>query len=141
MKAYERKGGADMRRGDIWLVAVLLVIGAALAVPLLLPGEQPSEDDRVYAKITVAGEPFRTIELTGDTEDTILIETARGRNTLHIHDGGIEMHEADCPDQLCLSFGHIRKPGQQIVCLPNRVIVEIIGGPAGSGGAPDVVVS
>jgi len=130
-----------MKRGDLWLAALLIVVIAALTVPRLLPGEQSGEKGRVYAQITVAGEPFRTVELTDDAEDTIVIETARSRNVLHVHGGGIEMHEADCPDQLCLSFGHTMRPGQQIVCLPNRVIVEITGGPAGGGGEVDVIVS
>ena len=34
--------------------------------------------------------------------------------------------DATCPDKLCQKQGHISKNGQQIICLPNQVIVEII---------------
>jgi hypothetical protein len=128
-----------MKRGDIWLAALLIIIVAALAIPRLMAGDEDGADGKRYAQITVGGEPYRTIELTGAAEETILIETERGTNRLEIHDEGIEMHDADCPDQLCLSFGHITKRGDTIVCLPNRVLVEIVGGP--DGGEADVVVS
>ena len=38
------------------------------------------------------------------------------------------MTEADCPDQLCVHQRAISKQKQTIVCLPNRVVVEVIGG-------------
>jgi hypothetical protein len=136
---HKGKGEAGMKRGDLWLAALLIMVVAALAVSRLLPGEASSDSGKRYAQITVGGEPYQTIELTGHADETIVIETNRGVNRLSIHDDGIEMHEADCPDQLCLSFGHITKRGDTIVCLPNRVLVEIIGGP--DGGEVDVVVS
>ncbi len=128
-----------MKRGDRWLAALLIIIVAALVIPRLTTGDEEGSEGQRYAQITVGGELYRTVALTGAPEETILIETERGTNRLDIHDDGIEMHEADCPDQLCLSFGHIRKRGDTIVCLPNRVLVEIIGGP--DGGEVDVIVS
>jgi hypothetical protein len=58
-------------------------------------------------------------------EQTIEVRTDRGYNILKVHDYGIEMYDADCPDQVCLGFGFITLPKQTIVCLPHRVLVEI----------------
>ena len=41
------------------------------------------------------------------------------------------MYEADCPDQICYSPEFVSKPGETIVCLPHRVVVEV------KGEAPD----
>ena len=48
-----------------------------------------------------------------------------GHNTLIIQDGEAYMSEASCPDHLCMGMGKISHAGQSIICLPNRVIVEI----------------
>ena len=37
------------------------------------------------------------------------------------------MEEADCPDRLCMRRGAIRYAGDSIICLPNKVVVEISG--------------
>lgn len=50
-----------------------------------------------------------------------------GVNTLKITDGFAYMEEASCPDKLCIHQGKINRSGQTIVCLPNRVVVKIVG--------------
>ena len=35
------------------------------------------------------------------------------------------MKEADCPDHLCMKQGEISHKGETIVCLPNRVVIEV----------------
>ena len=49
-------------------------------------------------------------------------------NKVVIEDGEVWMEEADCPDKLCISQGKISKPGQTIICLPNKTMVTITGG-------------
>ena len=44
------------------------------------------------------------------------------------------MTDADCPDKLCVKTGRISKTGETIVCLPHRVVVEIIGAAADDSG-------
>ena len=53
-----------------------------------------------------------------------------GHNKVIIGDGVVWMEEADCPDKLCVNQGRISKAGQTIICLPNRIMVTIIGGTA-----------
>lgn len=55
------------------------------------------------------------------------LESSYGHNRVVIENGGVRMTEADCPDQVCVHSGEIREPGRTIVCLPNRVVVEIGG--------------
>ena len=37
------------------------------------------------------------------------------------------MIDATCPDHICVNQKEISKTGETIVCLPNKVIVEIKG--------------
>ena len=37
------------------------------------------------------------------------------------------MISAQCPDQLCRKQGPVFRPGETIVCLPNKVVLEIKG--------------
>ena len=48
-----------------------------------------------------------------------------GYNTVEIKDGKVFVTDADCPDKVCVKTGKVSEPGQTIVCLPHRVVVEI----------------
>ncbi|RCX13572.1 hypothetical protein DFP94_12019 [Fontibacillus phaseoli] len=129
-----------MKRGDILLIGLIVVIAAVFLVPRWLDGESSEKyhNGPRIAKITVDGKPFRTVELTGE-EQTIEIKTEFGYNLLKVHDYGIEMIDADCPDKVCLTFGFIERNGGTIVCLPHKLLVEIEGA-SGEGDDLDAVV-
>lgn len=114
-----------MKRADILLISVILIAALAFLIPRYIGSDSKGgEGKELVANITVDGKLYRTVKLTKE-EQTIDIRTERGYNILKVHDYGIEMYEADCPDQVCLGFGFITKPKQTIVCLPHRVMVEI----------------
>lgn len=46
-------------------------------------------------------------------------------NTIAIKNGEVFMESANCPDQLCVKHYSINNKGESIVCLPNRVIIEV----------------
>lgn len=47
-------------------------------------------------------------------------------NVLIIENGLAYMDAASCPDQICVKTGKISLLNQTIICLPNRVVVEIV---------------
>ena len=49
-------------------------------------------------------------------------------NTILVEPGRIRVSEADCPDQICVHQGFISDGTTPIVCLPNKLIIQIIGG-------------
>jgi hypothetical protein len=126
-----------MKRGDI-VIALLLLLAVVWFAFSLFTSDSDSHAG-AYAKIMVDGELFDTITLTDEVQQ-IEIKTNRGFNLLRVSNGGIEMIEADCPDQLCIGFGHIHKDNEKIVCLPNRVFVEIVDD-IGEGEGLDAIVS
>lgn len=48
-------------------------------------------------------------------------------NLFSAADGIIAMEEADCKDQICVHHKPISSAGESIICLPHRLVVEIIG--------------
>ncbi len=48
-----------------------------------------------------------------------------GTNIVIVKDGVVFVESASCKNQVCVKSGKISKKGESIVCLPNKVIVEI----------------
>ena len=74
-------------------------------------------------KVTVDGELFGIYSLEKEQEIKI-----NDTNRMIIKDGQADMTEANCPDQICVDHKTISKNKETIICLPNKVIVEIVGG-------------
>ena len=73
------------------------------------------------------GKIYQQIEL--EQNNTIKIEQENGDyNEVVIQDGYVWMTDADCPDKLCVKHNKIHYNHETIVCLPHKVVVEIIGG-------------
>ncbi len=47
------------------------------------------------------------------------------RMQVEIKDGRVRMDRSDCPQHICVNTGWIQYSGQTIVCVPNKIIVEI----------------
>ena len=54
------------------------------------------------------------------------METGHGTNTVTVKDGKIAVTAASCPDSYCMKRGFCQG-GAQIVCLPNRLVIEFVG--------------
>ncbi len=108
---------------DLLLLGVLLVIGiAGLAAVYLWTGKGGAA-----VRITVDGSLYGTYQLA--QSQSIAIQSADGAvtNVLRIADGNAKMVQADCPDKRCMHQKAIARQGETIVCLPNKIVVEIEG--------------
>ena len=108
-----------MKKNDWILVVVILVFAGVGFLIYTSFGRQTAG----IVKITVDGELFGTYSLEKEQEIKI-----NDTNRMIIKDGQADMIEADCPDQICVNHQKISKNKETIVCLPNKVIIEIVGG-------------
>jgi hypothetical protein len=77
--------------------------------------------------VTINGEEYGTYPLDKDCEE--VIELPNGAyNVLKIEDGYAQITDASCPDHICVHHYAIQYSGEMIVCLPNGMIAEIVGG-------------
>lgn len=72
-------------------------------------------------------------ELPLDRDATLAVETSLGSNTVVVEGGSVRVAEADCPHGDCMRQVPISHPGEQIICLPHKLWIEIVasGGEAG----------
>lgn len=103
---------------DIVLICILLVL--ALSVFLIV---ELTRREGAYVVVSVDGGEVCRYSLSEDGEFLL----NGGTNTLVISGGEAYISEADCPDGLCVSQGRISRTGQTVVCLPNRVMLRIVG--------------
>lgn len=78
-----------------------------------------------YGEVSVDGQVVEQVDLSKDRTFTVSGENG-GSNRIEVRDGGITVTEATCPDHVCMHTGTIRRSGETIVCLPNRLIITII---------------
>ena len=58
-------------------------------------------------------------------DSTTVVSTELGTNLVVVENGTVRVSEADCPNHDCVDQGAISKAGQQIVCLPHKLTIDI----------------
>lgn len=109
-----------MKRMDVILIVLALVVAAAVYFFYFAGKGQGGG-----VEITVDGESVAFLPL--DTDDSLRIDTDGGYNIVTIADGVVRVSEADCRDQVCVEHKAISRTGETIVCLPHKLVVEIVG--------------
>lgn len=119
---------------DIVLIVLLVLISfipnAVFAYQAL---NAPPPSTEKYLVIKVDSVEIERIKLSKDTpiyEHTILSGANKTQsNTVTIDGDSVKMIRASCPDLVCVkAFPAISLDGEQIICLPNKLVVEIEGG-------------
>lgn len=106
----------------------ILFIGGILSIALLfmLLVFFLQKKEGACVEVTVDGKVYGTYDLNENQEIPIIIDE-EVTNVLTIKDGMAKMTEANCPDHLCMHQKEISKEKETIVCLPNKVVAEIVG--------------
>lgn len=106
------------KKDAVLILTVLLIAGAAFGVHEFAGGDGA---DTVTVKVD--GKVTGTYPLAKDQK----IRINGGTNILTIKNGKAKMTDADCPDQLCVHQKAASKNHESIICLPNKVVVEVDG--------------
>ena len=120
--------GFIRRNAATVVAAVLICCGLVASFVFLRP--QTSTDTALVARIHDAD--GQTYELPLSKDASLTVETALGTNVIVVHDGAALVAKADCPNGDCLRHHAISSPGQQLICLPHQLWVEVV-----AQGAPD----
>ena len=121
-----RSPAAERHRPTLWdgLVVLAVVLLAGVLVFLL----RPSDSSAVTAVVTLDGAVVAQYRLDQLEEPaTLTLQEASYPLTIQAEQGRICIAHSDCPSQDCVRTGWISRPGQQIICLPNRLIISLSG--------------
>ena len=103
-----------LKKGDIIVIIVsVLLFLISVLVCFLMKSDGKSvcvyEDNKLVYKGSLSAD--KKIKLS--------------HNTVVIEDNGVYMEKSDCKNQICVRKGKVSNSRECIVCLPNRVIIEI----------------
>ena len=108
-----------MRKKDFILIFVVsLIIAGAFGVNYFVNTKNVDS-----IEIYMDNKLYKTYDINDKEE--IKIKSKEGYNIVKIHDKGVEIIEASCPDKVCIHQGFITKSSESIVCLPNKVHIKI----------------
>ncbi len=110
-----------IKKSDIMLAVFFIAVGIVMLICLSIFRKNGS-----YVEVFADGKLLQRQKLSDS--GTYKIETASGTNILIIEDGQAYVREADCPDKLCAKMGRISKNGENIVCIPHKLVIQISGG-------------
>lgn len=109
-----------VKRRDFILAAIL--VAAALVFYIVL---QVKKEDG--AQVVVYEDGTKKCAYSLKENGSFQIETKNGENTLIIENGKAYVAVADCADKICERMGKISKTGENIVCLPHKLVIQVEG--------------
>lgn len=115
---YNKLMNVKLKIKDILLIIVILGLAGILSL-IRQSGIGSTQNARL--RITVEGTIYGEYRLDENQEITI-----NDTNVCRIADGVVSMIRSTCPDHLCEHQRSVDLRGGSIICLPNRVVLEIV---------------
>lgn len=106
----------------VFLLALICLIWIAFHSSI-----NPSDTESRTADIYQNGILLESIPLTAGQESYSFTVTGENGcfNEITIRDGCVGISSASCPDKLCVHQGYINSSLLPIVCLPNKLVIQV----------------
>lgn len=78
------------------------------------------KDDGTYAEISYDGKVVKTVSLSEDTEFSV------NDIEFSVKENSVCVVSSPCPDKICVKTGAIKRSGETIICLPEKISVRVI---------------
>ena len=103
-----------MKKADIKLIICLIVAGVVALAAVLLCSKN--------GKTVVITQNNKEIYSGSISEDKIIdLKT----NVIEIKNGKVDVVSAVCKNQICVKHKPISKKGEQIACIPNKILITV----------------
>ncbi len=106
-------------KNDLILIAVILLFALIIFIIFKF-----NLKDGNKVEVIVDSKEKYCYNFNNDTE--IEIKSGDNINVLVIEKGKAYIKNANCPDKICVAHRKISKTGETIVCLPHKLVVEIV---------------
>lgn len=111
---------SHLTRGDKILIGTLIAC-ALLSLPLTRAMTKAGR----FVQIETDGQVFRVVDLAAD--QIIEVPGPLGVTVVEIRDKAVLITASPCPEKICIRSGRMRVTGQLLACLPNKVVIRLIG--------------
>ena len=108
-----------LKTGDFIIVLTVIAVSVFLFILPFFAGE------KLVAEISLDGELHSYIELSTLSEKKT-VEV--GGCEILVEKDGVTFITSSCPDKLCVNRGKMKKAGDTMACVPERVTVVLKGG-------------
>ena len=137
-RSIRREGSTIMQgiRNNLATIVVGALVVAVVAASFVMFGPWRGAGNASRVAIVHDGEGNER-RLPLDRDATIEVVTNLGSNTLVVEQGAVRMAQANCPRGDCLLQRPVSQPGEQLICLPHKLWVEVATDGAESGGNMD----
>lgn len=108
-------------RNDIILIIIILIF----ALSFYFIYRYTNNSDELVCKIYYNSELKYEISL--DHYEEVTLDYDDAKMVIVIDNDGVYVKEALCNDQICVNQGKIKRGGQVITCLPERVYIKLEG--------------
>lgn len=113
-----------MTKHDKVLLVIILAFSCLSYIMFFAINEKQTS---LTAQISVNGKTVSKIPLSSSTPCRLInVSGPLGTSLAEVRPGAIRMKSSPCPDHCCMETGWIDQPGAVIVCVPNRIVIEII---------------
>ena len=109
-----------MNKSDIKLVIILGIIILCIFIFINITKEEGS-----MAEVYYKDKLILTIDLNIDSE--YIVDGELGDVVLEVKDRKIRVKSENSPRNICSKEGYIGDSSRTLICLPNKVIVKIVG--------------
>jgi len=75
-------------------------------------------DGKVVATVDLTSHEPQTLDVTGVLGPMVIVADGKG---------SIRVTESTCPDQICVRTTPARSPGDQVICVPNHMVITVEG--------------
>lgn len=103
-------------------IAIILILSLSLAlIAQEALGSWRSSSQSMEASIYHDGKLLKHLSLKPDRQ----IPLEDGKMLIEIKDGKIRVEKSECPHQVCVHVGWIAHPGESIICVAYKTVIEI----------------
>ena len=103
-----------------------MLLGGLLLISAVVGWLFAGKDGKT-AVVTLDGIILAEVDLSKVEVPYTLEAEGKHHNTIEFDRDRVRVSHADCPDQVCVDTGWIEDGTVPIVCLPNRLVIEITG--------------
>ena len=105
-----------VKAGDLILLAILIII------PIFLFFIRDSANS---SDICIIRTPYSILGIKLPVDTVVVVKGFIGKSTIKIKADSVRMEYSPCKRKYCVKMGWIKKRNEEIICMPNGIIVKI----------------